>query len=171
MTHINKKDLEGFDNLMNAIRKESRDVHRKIGEAATEAQGLALSRFNSRALPNLSRRGERTSGLSGSIRRRQLKKSNTYSAYKVSAGGGSNMLAVYAEFGTRTKRINLTGIRDMFKSKGAAYARQFKGGNNKRNFTHLNATPYFFSSIWDVYRPLPRKLTKEFRKALRASKR
>lgn len=150
--YVDQKSMLSVLNKLKAVGGLEKEFQDEINLMVKRSAAEASARFNTGALPLLKRRGEKTRGLSNSIRAKVISRKKNDAAYSITAGGVGKELMAYAEFGTRSKRIDLRGVKALFGKDGSDYAKQFKGGDNKKNFTHLEARPYFFSSIMNQKR-------------------
>ena len=158
--YIDKAELGALQKKLLDVGGLADDFNNELADTAKDAVSSIRSDFGYKVIPHLERRGEDTEGLSSSIKRRTLKRKKGLSAYSISAGGVGKELMAYAEFGTRTERINLAGIRSLFGGDGDDYAERFKGGDNPKNFTNLSARPYFFHNIYKAKKDLTKRLGK-----------
>ena len=157
--YVNKEEFARIMNKLEGLGLMAQDFDKEMENTAKSAVKKIRSDFNIRVVPHLQKRGEDTTGLSSSIRRRTLKrKKGVGSAYRITAGGVGKELMAYAEFGTRSRRINLAGITSLFGSKGQEYAKRFKGSDNPKDFTHLSSRPYFFHNIFFEKKDLMKRL-------------
>lgn len=162
-------DKAEFGAVMRKIKElglVEEDFHQELAQTAEDIQREARAKFQAGALPQLERRGEETRGLTSSIKARKMKRKGSETAYQISAGGRGKEIMAYSEFGTRSRSINLQGIRSLFGGQGDAYAKRFKGGNNPRSFTHLFARPYFFNTIFVNKKAMMKRLGKRVSRAL-----
>lgn len=165
---VNAKEFKKIMDKLNKLQVSSEELSKDIELQAKKTVSRIRSDFGTKTLPNLEKRGERTSGLMSSIRRRTLKRSKSgISAQSITSGGVGKELMAYAEFGTRSKRIDLRGIKKLFGSQGITYAKGFKGGSLKKNFTHLSAQPYFYLNVHQGQRELIKTLNKKIKTVLK----
>jgi hypothetical protein len=166
--HIDKVEMAKLMMKMKALGATAEMFDQEIKAAAERIKDKARNDFRSGAEPYLRDRGEDTSGLASSIKVKTLKRGKGVgSAYEVTAGGAGQKIMAYAEFGTRSETIDLSGIRSVFGSVGDAYAATFKGGNQERFFTHLVAKPYFYKNVHKEYSTLFKTLSTNIKKALK----
>lgn len=164
---INPKEFDAILGKISSLSSFSEKFNEEVEQTSKDIVTAARDKFEKRSRPELERRGEDTAGLSSSIKRRVLKRKRRASGYKIEAGGVGRELMAYVEFGTRSRRIDLSGIRSIFGAKGDAYALRFKGSDNPRTFTHLRARPYFFNSVREQQLNLIKRVDKHVKRILK----
>ncbi|MCH9717499.1 MAG: hypothetical protein K0U52_10505, partial [Gammaproteobacteria bacterium] len=144
--HIDKKELDAVLKKFKEVGGLEKEFQQQLELTAKRSAAEASARFVE-GLRLLKGRKEKTRGLSNSIKSKTITRGKSSSAYSVSAGGAGKEIMAYVEFGTRSKTIELQGVRELFGSSGDSYAESFKGGDSSNNFSHLPARPYFFQSV------------------------
>ncbi len=144
---VNKKDLSSLENKFKALDKLCDGLGGEVAKQSDAMVNAARSDFSARALPVLRARGEQTAGFASSIVKRRVTGVKGSTTFNIGAGGVGKKVMAFIEFGTR-RRVDLSDVRNLLGAKGAKLARGFKGGNNPKNFTHLEAKPYFFHNIF-----------------------
>jgi hypothetical protein len=166
--YVDKEDLAKIMKKLEALGATAEMFDQEMKASAERTRDSARSDFKSGAEPYLQSRGENTSGLASSISVKTLKREKGVgSAYQVTSGGYGKKIMAYAEFGTRSERIDLSGIKSVFGSLGESYAATFKGGNNKRYFTHLVAKPYFYINVYKENKKLFKTIKDNIKRQLK----
>jgi len=164
--YINPKEYKKIIDKFKKLGGLEDDLQKELKKLAVDSTGKARADFNSSAKPYLNNRGEDTSGLSSTIKYRLLKRKKSSNAYKLTAGDNKHPIMAYIEFGTRSRRINLSGIRKIFGAKGKDYAMQFKGSDNKRNWTNTSARPYFYKNVYNENKQFVRRMKSRIKKLI-----
>ena len=156
---VDPKSMKKIMDKLEAIGGLDKEIDGLLKQAAVDTRNKARSKFMSGAKVELERRKEETSGLVNLIRYKTLKRSKGRNAYQVTSGDSKHPIMAYIEFGTRRK-VDLTGIKRMFGAQGSAYAKRFKGTNNKKYWTHTIAKPYFYNTAYLESKQLMKNLNK-----------
>lgn len=164
---IDRGDMKAIKDKLQGLNSLKAQLSKEVDVTSDNIRDEARSKFKNGALPLLQKRGEPTSGLISSISKKPLSNRKDNSAYEISAGGEGKKIMAYAEFGTRSRWINLAGIRSLFGGSGTSYAARFKGSDNPKNFTHLNARPYFYTTAFNEKKKMVKRLGNRIKTIIR----
>lgn len=147
VANIKEDDLKKIINKIDGLISISEDLSRSTEKEVGKIKEAAKLDFK-QAEEYLSSRDEETTGLSSSIDSRVMSNKKGKSSHLIFAGGPGKKVMAFIEFGTRRRTINLGGIGRVMGSDASSYAKRFKGGDNPKNFTHLDAKPYFYKNVF-----------------------
>lgn len=166
--YISPKEYKQIIDKFKKLEGLEEDLQSELKKLAVDSVSKARADFNGSAKPYLEQRGENTSGLSSTIKYRLLKRKKGSNAYRLSAGDNKHPIMAYIEFGTRRRRINLSGIRKIFGAKGKDYAMQFKGSDDKRKWTNTSARPYFYKNVYNENKQFLRRMKSRIKKLIKS---
>ena len=163
---VKESDLKNLTNKIDGLISVAEGLSKSVEKGVRDIKANAKSDFSS-AEAYLEERKEDTTGLSQSIDSRVVGNKKGKTSHLIYAGGSGKKIMAYIEFGTRRRTINLGGIGRVMGGNASAYAKRFKGGDNPKSFTHLDARPYFYKNVFKGKRKIFKKVDSSIKRVLK----